>query len=116
MDLMKKLLKTISRLFTTWRTTVVILDILKLLKYISHQRKFIFSSIYYHHSKNELMAIMAQTTGAVSWRASDIIHKKNEVFLDMIESINVLISATNVPLQHEIHGRVMLKTFLTGTP
>lgn len=32
-------------------------------------------------------------TNAVSWRSEGIKYKKNEVFIDVIESINVLVSA-----------------------
>ena len=32
-------------------------------------------------------------TNAVSWRSEGIKHRKNEVFLDVIESVNLLVSA-----------------------
>lgn len=31
-------------------------------------------------------------TNAVSWRSEGIVYKKNEVWLDVIESLNVLVS------------------------
>jgi hypothetical protein len=34
-----------------------------------------------------------QVTGAVSWRREGLRYKKNEVFLDIVESINVLMTA-----------------------
>ena len=34
-----------------------------------------------------------QATGAVSWRRQDIKYRKNEVFVDVIESVNLLLSA-----------------------
>ena len=34
-----------------------------------------------------------QATGVVSWRKPDIIYKKNEAFLDVIENVNLLMSA-----------------------
>lgn len=34
-------------------------------------------------------------TNAVSWRSEGIKYKKNEVFIDVIESINVLVSYTS---------------------
>lgn len=33
-----------------------------------------------------------QVTGAVGWRSEGIKHKKNEVFLDIIEQVNLLVS------------------------
>lgn len=32
-------------------------------------------------------------TGALAWRQEGIIHKKNEVFLDVIEQVNMLVSS-----------------------
>lgn len=37
--------------------------------------------------------IAIQTTGAVSWRRPDIRYKKNECFVDVIESVNLILSA-----------------------
>lgn len=34
-------------------------------------------------------------TNAVSWRSEGIKYKKNEVFLDVIESVNLLVSNIN---------------------
>ena len=85
-------------------------------------------------------------TNAVSWRSEGIKYKKNEVFIDVIESVNLLVSphpqpATApglgrgalgllppppcVPLQvnangsvllSEIVGTIKLKVFLSGMP
>jgi len=32
-------------------------------------------------------------TNAVSWRSEGIKHKKNEIFLDVVEKLNLLVSA-----------------------
>ena len=37
-------------------------------------------------------------TSAVSWRSEGIKHRKNEVFLDVVESINLLVSSTGTVL------------------
>lgn len=37
--------------------------------------------------------IAMQATGAVSWRRPDIKHRKNEAFVDIIESVNLIVSA-----------------------
>jgi len=34
-----------------------------------------------------------QVTGAVSWRREGIKYKKNEVFLDLVEQVNLLMSS-----------------------
>ena len=37
-------------------------------------------------------------TNAVSWRSEGIRYRKNEVFLDVIESVNILVSPPAIPL------------------
>ncbi|XP_018110194.2 AP-1 complex subunit mu-2-like [Xenopus laevis] len=55
-------------------------------------------------------------TNAVSWRSEGIKHKKNEVFIDVIESVNILVNSNGSVLRSEIVGSVKLKVFLTGMP
>ncbi|XP_012665599.1 AP-1 complex subunit mu-2 isoform X3 [Otolemur garnettii] len=73
-------------------------------------------------------------TNAVSWRSEGIKYKKNEVFIDVIESVNLLVSPhTSAPslsclgagegvnangsvLLSEIVGTIKLKVFLSGMP
>lgn len=55
-------------------------------------------------------------TNAVSWRSEGIKYKKNEAFLDVIESVNMLISPSGQVLQCEILGRVAMKSYLSGMP
>jgi len=35
-----------------------------------------------------------QATGALSWRRADVRYRKNEAFVDVIEDVNLLMSAT----------------------
>ncbi|XP_069783306.1 AP-1 complex subunit mu-2-like isoform X1 [Narcine bancroftii] len=58
----------------------------------------------------------ATVTNAVSWRSEGIKYKKNEVFIDVIEAVNVLVSANGNVLQSEIVGNVKLRVFLSGMP
>ncbi|CAB9514270.1 AP-1 complex subunit mu [Seminavis robusta] len=55
-------------------------------------------------------------TNAVSWRAEGIKHKKNEIFLDVVEKLNLLVSANGTVLHSEINGAVKMKSFLSGMP
>ena len=41
-----------------------------------------------------------QVTGAVSWRREGLKYKKNEVYLDIVESINVLMTAKGARACH----------------
>ncbi len=49
-------------------------------------------------------------TNAVSWRSEGIKYKKNEVFLDVIESVNLLVSDKN-PLIIYFYSYAMLGQF-----
>ncbi|KYO40297.1 AP-1 complex subunit mu-2 isoform X1 [Alligator mississippiensis] len=55
-------------------------------------------------------------TNAVSWRSEGLRYKKNEVFIDVIESVNLLVSATGSVLLSEVVGSIKLKVFLSGMP
>ena len=55
-------------------------------------------------------------TNAVSWRSEGIVHKKNEVFLDVVEKLHLLVAANGTVLHSEIQGVVKMKSFLSGMP
>ena len=55
-------------------------------------------------------------TNAVSWRSEGIRYRKNEVFLDVVESLNLLVSSTGSVLRSEILGAVKMKCYLSGMP
>lgn len=43
--------------------------------------------------KQQAKNATVQVTGALGWRSEGIKHKKNEVFLDIIEQVNLLVSS-----------------------
>ncbi|KAJ1979241.1 AP-1 adaptor complex mu subunit Apm1 [Dimargaris verticillata] len=55
-------------------------------------------------------------TNAVSWRSEGVKYRKNEVFLDVIESVNLLVSSTGNVLRSEILGAIKMKCYLSGMP
>jgi len=77
-------------------------------------------------------------TNAVSWRSEGIVHKKNEIFLDVVEKLNLLVcnrqlllswdtsyadctvcmqvAANGTVLRSEIIGALKMKSFLSGMP
>ena len=85
-----------------------------------------------------------QVTGAVGWRREGLYYKKNEVFLDIVESVNLLMSQNGesrvllptppqwVPLccshppavlasagsvlRCDVSGKILMKCFLSGMP
>ena len=42
-------------------------------------------------------------------------HRKNEIFLDVVEKLNLLVSSNGTVLHSEIIGSVQMKSFLSGT-
>lgn len=55
-------------------------------------------------------------TNAVSWRTEGIKYRKNEVFLDVIESVNLLANASGTVLRSEIVGSIKMRVYLSGMP
>ena|SRR5690554_3008759 len=60
--------------------------------------------------------ITIQATEATSWRRSDVKYRKNEAFVDVIESVNLLLSAQGNILRADVSGQVMMRAYLSGTP
>ena len=52
----------------------------------------------------------------VSWRTDGIKHTKNEIFLDVIEKLNILVSSNGNVLRSEIIGNVRMRSSLSGMP
>src|ERR1700748_3619912 len=57
-----------------------------------------------------------QATDALSWRRADIKYRKNEAFVDVIEDVNLLMSATGSVLRADVTGQIIMRAYLTGTP
>ncbi len=55
-------------------------------------------------------------TNAVSWRQENVKYRKNEVFLDVIESVNILVSASGNVMRSEIVGAIKMRVYLSGMP
>lgn len=57
-----------------------------------------------------------QLTNSVNWRPEGIKYKKNEAYLDIIESVNMLLTHNGKALRSEIIGVVKVKSRLSGMP
>ena len=64
----------------------------------------------------EQKEITSQITGAVDWRGKNIRYRKNECFIDVLESVNLLMSSDGNVLRNDVTGQVLMKTYLTGMP
>ncbi|KAJ5282277.1 hypothetical protein N7497_002557 [Penicillium chrysogenum] len=68
------------------------------------------------NSPTDSSRITQQATGAISWRRSDIKYRKNEAFVDVIEDVNLLMSATGTVLRADVNGQIVMRAYLSGTP
>ncbi|KAG0204064.1 hypothetical protein BGX28_003875 [Mortierella sp. GBA30] len=69
-----------------------------------------------HAIMEDSTKITIQATGATPWRRSDIKYRKNEAFVDVIESVNLLLSAQGNVLSADVAGQILMRTYLSGTP
>eukprot|EP01067_Filipodium_phascolosomae_P002888 Filipodium_phascolosomae@DN2518_c0_g1_i1.p1 len=69
-----------------------------------------------HQMSTDLVKAPESITNAVSWRSKGIKHKKNEIFLDVVEKLNLLVSSSGQVLRTEILGALKMKSFLSGMP
>ncbi|KAK3048914.1 clathrin associated protein complex medium subunit [Extremus antarcticus] len=60
--------------------------------------------------------ITMQATGALSWRRDNIKYRKNEAFVDVIEDVNLLVSASGTVLRADVNGAIEMRAYLTGMP
>jgi len=69
-----------------------------------------------HQLTKQEVHVPTGVTGAVSWRKEGIKYRRNEFFLDVIESVNLLIASNGTILRSEIVGKMMAKCYLSGMP
>ena len=60
--------------------------------------------------------LTSQITGIVDWRREGLRYRKNEVYIDVNESVNLLMGANGNILRNECSGQVMMRTQLSGMP
>nr|ALD47974.1 adaptor protein complex 2 subunit mu [Emiliania huxleyi] len=60
--------------------------------------------------------VTIQATGAISWRKEGIKYRKNELFIDVVENCNLLMSSKGTILRNDVSGCIMVKCYLSGQP
>eukprot|EP01012_Entosiphon_sulcatum_P066806 TRINITY_DN96208_c0_g1_i1.p1 TRINITY_DN96208_c0_g1~~TRINITY_DN96208_c0_g1_i1.p1 ORF type:complete len:434 (+),score=121.41 TRINITY_DN96208_c0_g1_i1:89-1390(+) len=60
--------------------------------------------------------ITIKATGNIPWRREGIKYRKNEVFIDVVEEVNLLMSQQGNILNRDVVGQVVMKSFLSGMP
>ncbi|EGG09649.1 uncharacterized protein MELLADRAFT_95798 [Melampsora larici-populina 98AG31] len=66
--------------------------------------------------KTEQAVITIQATGATSWQRHDVKYQKNEAFVDVIKTVNLIMSTEGSVLWSDIDGQILLRAYLSGTP
>ena len=61
---------------------------------------FVLLNADLHAQKEESSRITSQATGVTSWRRADVKYKKNEAFVDVVETVNLSMSAKGSSLQN----------------
>jgi len=62
------------------------------------------------------IVVPTAASNVVSWRPENIKYKKNEIFLDVIEQLNMIVNPAGSVLSSEIIGTVKGKCMLSGMP
>lgn len=76
----------------------------------------------YELNKKEKKSVFDETklpsaiSNAQSWRPEGLSYKKNEVFLDVIERVNMLISPNSNVIKSEVLGALKMKCYLSNMP
>jgi AP-1 complex subunit mu len=55
-------------------------------------------------------------TNSVSWRSPGIKYKKNEVFLDVVETVDLSVNSAGSVVRSNVSGVLKMKAFLSGMP
>ena len=81
-------------------------------------KEYIKTSAHKMTKKEQLTDIVVPTAASnvVSWRPEGIKYKKNEIFLDVVEQLNMIVNAQGNVLSSEIIGTVKGKCMLSGMP
>lgn len=62
--------------------------------------------------KEESSKITSQATGVTSWRRADVKYKKNEAFVDVVETVNLSMSAKGSSPRRKTNTSLRLRMLL----
>lgn len=62
------------------------------------------------------VAVTMTVTGDISWRQPGIVYRQNEIFVDVLESVSLLCSASGKILDSSVNGKIIMKSMLSGMP
>jgi len=65
---------------------------------------------------NPSSSITEVATGTTPWRQPDIVYKKNEIWIDIYENINLIVSHQGTVLRSDVEGSIQVTCQLSGMP
>ena len=66
--------------------------------------------------KFEDIKLPSAISGAVSWRPEGIKYKKNEIYMDVEEKVNMVVAHNGNVIKSEVLGSIKAKSYLSGMP
>lgn len=66
--------------------------------------------------QDQLNKITIQATGSVPWRKGTEKYKKNEIYMDVKEAVNLLMSVDGKILRSDVSASIQMKVYLSGLP
>ena len=66
--------------------------------------------------EEQIIGALIQATGVTSWRPEGIKYKRNEVYIDVIENVNILMSSKGTILRADVSGQILVKSQLSFMP
>ena len=79
-------------------------------------KTYIQGKTYNELALADVKQIVSGVTGAVNWRKQNIVYKKNELFIDVVEQCHVTMSQSGQVLNNYVMGKIIMKSFLSGMP
>lgn len=64
----------------------------------------------------KLKQLTMQATSANAWRREGIYYKKNNIYIDVVETTNVVFSSKGTVLKTDVSGSINVKCELSGMP
>ncbi|KAK9171529.1 Adaptor complexes medium subunit family protein [Cryptosporidium meleagridis] len=95
-----------------------ITEVKVLREYIKNEAHELSAASVLVQSRSSSSSIKPPTalSNVISWRPEGIKHKKNEIFLDVIEKVNMIIGSSGDVINSEIVGTLTMKSYLSGMP
>lgn len=79
-------------------------------------RQYINLGTVQNEQEQEPTVLTSQITGQIDWRRDGIRYRKNEVYIDVLESVNLLMSSTGNVLRNDVTGQIVMRALLSGWP